>query len=145
MTNLQKAWVWFWTVQLIMLVAMIIGWFVLIPFCLAHAWKDDAAISVKDGRKISVWKWGLLNRIAGNKEDGASGKEALVNGNRPYMPNAWAPWRAYLWSGWRNSVDNLKYEFADPKGPLLEWKLFGRPQKIGYQMENGFNVPVISL
>lgn len=119
------AWVLFVVVQLISLVAMVLGWFLLIPFCLAQAWKP--AISTMDPtRAIDVWQWGPLNLMFGNPEDGVSGARALIwrNGARvPYMPNSWAPWRAYLWSAWRNSCDNLKYVFAWKGGPFVrkEW------------------------
>lgn len=77
-----------------------------------------------------------------------SGGEAIiwVDGKQaPYMPDAWAPWRAYCWSAWRNNCDQLKYRFAWKEGPFRQWTLFGRPQHAGWQAENGFNVPVISL
>lgn len=146
----QTRWPWFRfaCVELFQLEAMFLGWLVLIPFCLLKAWKPGAK-SIKDGRPIDVWSWGPLNLVSGNPEDGASGQFALINGNQPYMPNTWAPWRAYLWSAWRNSANNLKYVFAWTAGPYKEWSysLFGklRTAKIGWQMENGFNVSVISL
>lgn len=141
----MKAWPWFALVQIISLVAMIVGWVVLIPFCLLQAWTPAAQKSIKgDGRSIDAWRWKLLGYVCNNPEDGVSGQTALVQGNQPYMPNAWAPWRAYCWSAWRNSADNLKYVFAWEAGPLKEFTLFGRTHKIGWQRENGFKVPVLS-
>jgi hypothetical protein len=140
---LLMAWLWFAVVQLILLVATVGGWFLLIPFCLLHAWIQPDTKSIKDDRLID--RWYLINFVYGNREDGVSGQQALINGNQPYMPNAWAPWRAYCWSALRNSCDNLKYVFAWKAGPFKQWTLFGRPQHAGWQMENGFNVPVISL
>lgn len=140
------AWVWFAAVQLICLIATIVGWLLLIPFCLAQAWAQDA-ISIKDGRIIDRWRWKRLNFIYGNPEDGVSGQTALVwvNGSLSfYRRPTWAPWRAYLWSGWRNSADNLKYVFAWQKGPLVEFNLFGMEHKLGWQFENGVKVPVLS-
>jgi len=122
----MKAWLWFAIVQLVMLAATVLGWLLLIPFCLAQAWIADAS-SIKDGRPIDRWSWKPLNSIYGNMEDGVSGQTALiwVNGSLSYYrPRAWAPWRAYLWSAWRNSADGLKYAFLWKNGPFCrkEWK-----------------------
>jgi hypothetical protein len=137
-------WLRFFAIQLIMLTATVLGWLILIPFCLAHAWTGSwADESIKDKRPIDRWAWPPLNYVYGNPEDGVSGQQALIHGDQPYMPNAWAPWRAYLWSGWRNSADNLKYVFACSSCPLKTFTLFGRPGKIGWQEENGYKVPVI--
>jgi hypothetical protein len=144
-------WVKLLAVQLVMLVATVLGWLILIPFCLIQAWSreaDDAAPSIKDNtRLVDRWNWEPLNYIYGNPEDGVSGRQAIVYTSGvagPYMPNAWAPWRAYLWSGWRNSADNLKYVFACSSCPLKTGTFLGRPYKLGWQQENGYNVPVIS-
>lgn len=143
------AWIWFAIVQLISLGAMVVGWVLLIPFCLAQAWEMSPMPSIKDGqRPIDRWRWRWLGFAFDNPEDGVSGAQALiwVDGKQvPYMPDAWPPWRAYCWSAWRNSADNLKYVFAWEKGPFKQWTLFGRPQKAGFQQENGFNVPILSL
>lgn len=142
-----KAWSWFALVQLVSLIATISGWLILIPFCLAQAWTADAH-SIKDAtRVIDRWSWKPLNKIYGNPEDGVSGQQALVwisGVNSPYMPTARASWRAYCWSAWRNSADNLKYVFAWKDGPLKKFTLFGKTHNVGWKMENGFNVPVIS-
>lgn len=140
-------WFWFAIVQLISLVAMVLGWIALIPLCMAQEWVADAK-SIKDGRLIDRWRWQPLNMILGNPEDGVSGIYALVNGTEPYMPTAWPPLRAYYWSALRNSCNNLKYVFAWKAGPYKEWTyvLLGKQRtlKVGWQMENGFNVPVMS-
>lgn len=135
-------WLKFWGGQAVQLLAMVLGWVVLIPVCLAKAWKPGEK-SIKDWREIDLWKWEWLNYFCGNPEDGVSGGQALINGNQPYMPNAWFDaWRAYCWSAWRNSCDNLKYVFSIPgNGPM---KYVG-PFKFGYQTENGYNVPVVGL
>ncbi len=96
-------------------IAPLTGLVVLIPFCLAQAW--EPCMSTEGPwpvHQIDRWKWAPLNRVYGNPEDGVSGKYALiwVGGKRvPYMPNAWAPWRAYCWSAWRNTADQLKYTY----------------------------------
>jgi len=141
------AWLWFVVVQIISLTATILGWFILIPFCLTSAWSERAVMSINPEVKdsLSVWSWHPLNWIYGNPEDGVSGREALVwnkegTAKERYMPNAWAPWRAYVWSAWRNSADNLKYVFAWENGPFVQ---IGR-HKLGWQWENGYKVPVLS-
>lgn len=142
-------WLWFVLIQLVQLVAMIVGWIVLIPFCILQAWKSSAQLSIKgDGRTIDEWRWSWLNYVYGNPEDGVSGLQAVVwpNGvSSPYMATSNPIWRSYCWSALRNSCDNLKYVLANKKGPLKEFKFLGRTCKVGWQMENGFNVPVLSL
>jgi hypothetical protein len=148
---LQKGypWVRFIAAQFFQLEAMVVGWFLLIPLCVAQAWEMSSVPSIKDGsRPIDRWSWRWVGVLYDNPEDGVSGAQALVwlNGQQvPYMPKAWAPWRAYCWSAWRNSADNLKYVFAWDAGPFRQWTLFGRPQHAGWQIENGFRVPVLSL
>ena len=143
-------WLRFAAIQLISLVATIVGWFLLIPFVLSKAWTVPVVESYKgDGRMVDRWKLSILNPIYGNPEDGVSGQQAIIYTNGvpgPYMPGAWAPWRAYLWSGWRNSSDNLKYVFACSTCPLKTGTLFGKfTYKIGWQEENGYKVPVLSI
>lgn len=138
-------WLRFAGIQLISLVATVVGWLLLIPFCLLRAW-EPVQSEFDPTRTIDRWKWHPLNAVYGNPEDGVSGMKALVMANPvlkvPYMPGAWVPWRAYLWSGWRNSSDNLKYVFACSSCPLVQFQLFGRTLKIGWQVENGIKVPV---
>ena len=92
---------------------MVVGWFLLIPFCLARAWEPVESTINPYGRAprtISQWKWACLNTVYGNREDGVSGAEALVwiGGQRVlYRPNTWPPLRAWLWSAWRNSTNEL--------------------------------------
>lgn len=144
-------WLKFAAIQLVMLLATVAGWFILLPFCLARTWTlSTLAGSAKDGRPIDHWNAGWLRFCFDNPEDGVSGQTALVwnrlgSNQIPYKPTRWAWLNAYLWSAWRNSCDNLKYVFADPKGPLVTFPFIGRTARIGWQMENGYNVPVLSL
>lgn len=139
------------------------GWVVLILPCLLHAWSRMVLVrSLKPlpGREsVDFWTWGCLG-WASNPEDGVSGKQALLNDGEhytPYMPCPswitwrWAVWlwdslRAYFWSAWRNSADELKYVYAWPEGHCVSgtW-LNGRQYVIGWRPENGFNVPVLDL
>lgn len=136
-------WVWYITVQLIMLFFTVLGWFLLLPFCLTHCWYfKTPKLSIKDNRPIDYWAWYSLNWVYGNPEDGVSGQQAIIelNGNAsPYMPHTPAWWRAYCWSAWRNSCDNLKYVFAWRRGPQAV--VLGH--KIGWWDENGYKVPVL--
>lgn len=142
-----KSWLWFIVVQLVTLVFFLIGLVLLAPLCLLQAWKRDAK-SIKDGRVIDRWAV-PINLIYGNPEDGVSGTTAIVEGAY-YLPFSSVPARAYRWSALRNSVDGLKYVFAWKRGTLLidkHYKFLGKDRhfKAGWQNENGFNVPVISL
>lgn len=167
-------WLKFAFAQLVQFIAAFAGLLVLIPFCLAHAWTAGGepklrgpdnyrllqVFSIKDGRPIDIWKWrrlNLLNRVYGNPEDGVSGLYALVRGDQRYIPYFYVnpvlnwlhlAWCAYCWSALRNSCDNLKYVFAVPGAPLKQWSFrlgkWAVSGKMGYQMENGYNVPVFS-
>lgn len=92
---------------------MVLGYFLLILPCLALAWEPcESTINPfgRTPRPISRWIKPWFNTIYGNREDGVSGAEALVwvNGERvPYRPNTWPPLRAWLWSAWRNSTNEL--------------------------------------
>jgi hypothetical protein len=95
---------------------MVVGYGLLIPFCLLKDWKICTSTINPFGRpprQITEWKWAWLNTIYGNYEDGVSGEEALVwdwptsNDRVPYRPHTWAPLRAWLWSAWRNSTNQL--------------------------------------
>jgi hypothetical protein len=98
-------------------IAPLVGLVVLIPFCLARAWEPCwSSKGPYPVHAIDCWKWAPLNKFYGNPEDGVSGKYALIwkgNVRVPYMPNAWPPWRAYCWSAWRNTADQLKYTYKD--------------------------------
>lgn len=94
---------------------MVIGWLLLLPFCLLQAWKPSEATVAGPTplpRSVDRWKWEPLNAIYGNPEDGVSGQFARVwtpEGELvPYWADAPAAWmRAYAWSAWRNSTNQL--------------------------------------
>lgn len=117
----MKSWTYFAFVQLISLIATMIGWVLLIPFCLREAWVPAGS--------IDRWALGPFNLIYGNPEDGVSGRYALIwnaegTTRVPYMSNAWAPWRAYLWSGWRNSANGLKRRLVWKGGPFVRREFY---------------------
>ena len=146
----MTAWCWFTVVQLVSALATLLGWVLLIPFCLAQSWGECGRVSIKDKRAIDCWNWIPLNQVYGNPEDGVSGQDAVLIGGGRYMPGAWAPWRAYCWSAWRNSANSLKYVFAWNAGPYKSGRLtvFGKTISygLGWKRENGhYNVPVLSV
>jgi len=60
---------------------MVVGYFLLIVPCLAHAWEPCLSTINPFGRAprvISRWINPWLNTIYGNREDGVSGAEALI-------------------------------------------------------------------
>jgi len=147
------AWVRLIAVQLVQLAATVLGLFILAPACIAQAW-EYGGTSIKDKRGIDSWRW-PLNAVYGNPEDGVSGQYARIwSDGMPrtlarYMPGAGPRWRAYCWSALRNSCNQLKYRFAWAAGPLCTRlvSIFGLKLqlKYGWQPENGYNVPVISI
>lgn len=135
-------WLRYLFVQCLQLVAALAGLIVLVPFCVTRAWRPQVS-SFDSNRVIDGWSWAPLNYIYGNPEDGVSGERALIwrsDGSRvSYLPTSNSVWRAYCWSALRNPADGLKYVFAVPgTGPLK--KVLGF--KLGWQVENGKNVPV---
>jgi len=106
---------------------MLAGYVILIGPCLRQDWVPATSTINPFGRAprpITLWRSAWLNSIYGNREDGVSGAEALIWGSGaqegkrvPYMPDAnrpkWLPWwlyaalRAWLWSAWRNSANEL--------------------------------------
>lgn len=100
-----------------------VGWVLLAIPCYLHLWGNHGKVSNKvwpepwahlNGRAIDSWDWEWLNKWFGNPEDGVSGYTALIWGKNGelviYNPTG-SRWKAFVWSGWRNSVDALKYRF----------------------------------
>lgn len=150
------AWVWFAIAQIVMLALTVLGWVALIVPCLLEAWELSPDPSIKDGRKIDRWGggWRLLDFIYGNPEDGVSGQTAIVWGSGAdagklvsFMPGVWAPWRAYCWSAWRNSTNQLKYALAVAwfGSPHFTVKILGRTLSGGWSIENNLAVLVLSF
>ena len=156
-------WILYVLIQLVMVFFTALGWLLLIPFCLSHAWRPTISRFDKT-RVIDEWEpiFPFINTVWGNPEDGVSGHFAKVwlNGETqgPYMPLPpftlpmwqgkifvwlYTSWRAYCWSAWRNSSDNLKYLFAWEDGPYKELPVFGKTWRFGWFRENGVKVPVL--
>lgn len=99
-------WAWFIVLQLLCCIFMVLGWFVLIIPAALKRWTAEAT---------PQWRCRALNIIYGNPEDG-------VVGPAWYLPSKPDWLRAYLWSAWRNSTDNLKYVFQWKGGPFYRWE-----------------------
>ena len=143
MTN----WLKFAGIQLVSAFAMVAGWVLLIPPCLLKQW-GPCPSPLPPARWIDQWSWHWLNKVYGNPENGVSGECAIVNG-APYMPTANSIWRAYCWSAWRNSCNNLKYVFAAPAPDYRygTFTVFGKEfyWLVGWKLESGVAVPIMSV
>lgn len=137
----MRDWLYFAFVQLVALIAMIIGWFLLIVPCALRAWtpveeiyEPDWAVELGLPKStIRIWSWGWLNYIWGNDEDG-------VSGTNKFNPTD-SKWRAYVWSAWRNSANNLRFVFRNFNGPFYRKEVKGWYFQCGWY-PNGF--PVLS-
>jgi hypothetical protein len=114
-----------------------LGFIVLLPACLLHAWTPTAvypsikpipigAVGIR--RYVDVWKWNWLNYWYANSEDGVSGLDAViwVDGKLTWYYDTFQPWvprwaRAYAWSAWRNGANNLKRPLRTD-GNNVPWK-----------------------
>lgn len=150
---MNALWIAYIGIQLVNILARVVGWFVLPRLCNAQAWHDVPS-TLEPGRTIDAWNSPIVEAVYGNKEDGGSGKHALIwytpPGGAPvevpYMPDASPSWRARCWQE-RNSAANLKYVFAREDGPFKTgtWLFGRRTYKFGWQREKGIKVPVFSL
>jgi hypothetical protein len=133
MSTRLLGWGWFVVVQLIMLVATLVGAVLVLPLaCWLKAWTRTGPyygtmFSIKNLRVISRWSWGPLNYVYGNPEDGVSGEQALVwnkEGTQQvvYNPRGTA-WKAYCWN-LRNSANQLTYTFGWKNGPYYNGRRF---------------------
>jgi len=97
----------YWIVwQALAVVLMVVGWFLLLPLALCGAWHDRPGLSKHyPGRTVKAWRGGWLTLPWDNEEDGVTGA-AWYSAKHP----TWPLWmRAYLWSAWRNSANNLRF------------------------------------
>jgi hypothetical protein len=105
--------------------AQILGYFILLPACLAHAWTGPEYLSIKTlpGQRYFVdeWRWQWLNHWYANSEDGVSGRRAYIHrADGLYVNYYWQfpAWMqdsylgqaaiAWAWSAWRNGANNIK-------------------------------------
>ena len=102
--------------------AEILGFILLLPACLCHAWTAPVYYSIKPAPAeqrmyVDRWSWGWLNKWYGNIEDGVSGQQAIIyvddKGTLGYYASTFPSWTpkwfiAYAWSAWRNGANNIK-------------------------------------
>ena len=152
----MTAWqVKYWADQLKSAGIALIGLAVLALPCALRAWgpagqtikKWPAPWAHYNGRPIDGWTWKWLWPWYHNPEDGDSGATGLVWGSAG-LPVIFNPtgsrWQAYKWSALRNTADGLKYRYAIPgEGPMVYVTLFGKQFRYGYELQNGYNVPVL--
>lgn len=119
-------------IELKIILAIALGFSVLLIPCLFHLWTGPTFPSIKpwpEGTQgvgpsrplVDEWRWELLNKWYGNSEDGVSGQYAWIwNANNQLVPYystfpSWVPqWmKAYAWSAWRNNANNLKRPLRD--------------------------------
>lgn len=128
-------WLWFAVVQLIALLATVIGWILLAPPAALQCWKTRESMYFPT-KQIPVWRGGWLTWIWGNEEDGVIGNAAH---QMRYRKNPRLG--AYLWSAWRNSANNLRFVFRWQGGPFCRREFRGWYVQAGWY-PNGF--PVLS-
>jgi hypothetical protein len=126
-------WLWFLCIQMIALIAMVIGWVLLIPLSVFRLWRPRKSRIYPD-RQVLVWRGGWLTWIWGNEEEGVCGPASY---NLMY-----SEWDTYLWSAWRNSANNLRFIFAWPQGPYFEYSIKGWYFAVGFKPITGW--PVLS-
>lgn len=139
----MKGWIRFALVQFVSFILMVIGWVLLFPLCLTKAW-----VPVESRywplKIVTAWRWEWVQSIWGNWEDGVTGVGTTAG---VYLPNAPDWWRAYMWSAWRNSTNNLRFVFrwyGKDGAPFFYWQNKAGTWyfKCGWFYDNGF--PVIN-
>jgi hypothetical protein len=131
-------WLYFIFVQIVAFVCMVVGWFLLAPLAARGQWVYTESIHWPT-RQIAVWKWRWVDVIWGNDEDGVIGAPFYAQ----QVKNVYL--RAYLWSAWRNSANNLRFVFRwKNTGPFYKWVSKNGKWyfQAGWYADNGF--PVLS-
>lgn len=129
-------WPAFVLVQILSFVLMVIGWVLLLPWSIDRAW-FPCVTAKSDGRLVTCWRSRWLDVIYGNWEDGC-----LPHARNHYLEGRPDWLRAYLWSAWRNSTNNLRWAFQWKGGPWLQIRRWGWYFQAGWRPSNGW--PVLS-
>lgn len=102
----------------------VVGWVVLLPLSLCHAWHYRPSkvnqFRCKDGAdKLTAWWGGWLTWVWGNEEDGVIGpiwwrQRQGTDHHYTHAPRDLSTWLAiawstYRWSALRNPVNNLRF------------------------------------
>lgn len=105
-------WIWYAGAQLIGIVWLILGIFIIGAASACKAWTDPPdAKSLKplpDRMVVDRWKW-PINGIYGNPEDGVSGRQAYGPTWAGPFNASGSRWYAFEWSGLRNWANNWAY------------------------------------
>lgn len=115
------SWLGFALVQLIALAAFLIGVMLLIPLAATHCWTARESRYFA-GRQVTVWRGGWLTWIWGNEEDGVTGEASTQRAAYYAARYPSIGLRAYIWSAWRNSANNLRFVFTWKGGPFWRWE-----------------------
>ena len=127
-------WLLFIVVQLIAFVCTVVGWVILLPMAALGMWVTRQ--SYEYPKVVTAWRGGALTFLWGNEEDGVTGADF-------YLPHAPSRLRAYLWSAWRNSANNLRFVFRWRSGPFYRWQ--NGAKTLYFQMGwNASGFPVLS-
>lgn len=114
MNNLLP-WAYFVLTQLVSAALMVIGWVILLPLAAFRCWTVRESLKFP-GRQIAVWRGGVATWLWGNEEDGVIGNAA----HQAAFPDDRIG--AYLWSAWRNPVNNLRFVVKWIGGPFYRWE-----------------------
>lgn len=109
-------WIYFLGIELFATVLMVIGWPLLAILCALNIMHQEA-----DGK----WHYPHLFWLWCNEEDGLKPQWYNPEGSR---------WKAYLWSAWRNSSNNVRYLTLWIGGPFYRWESPGK----GWYFQCGF-------
>lgn len=119
-------WLYFALLELVAAAFMVIGWVLLIPLCSSKRWWRYDAQSMHAHFPRLFWLWD-------NDEDGITPAW--------YNPQA-TLWRAYVWTAWRNSVNNLRFLVSWKGGPWWHWSNGKWYAQAGFRPDTGW--PVLS-
>jgi len=115
------------------LVLFPIGVVLLLPLSLLRLW--HTAPSLEYNYDVTVWNGGKLTWLWGNEEDGV-----LPSDRNHYLVGKPDWLRAYLWSAWRNSTNNVRFAASIKGGAWLQVRRWGWYFQAGYRPDTGWPV-----
>ena len=139
--NHASQWLYFAGFQVVCAALMVLGWVILLPAAACKFWEPAWSVHYP-GSRINVWKWRWLDAIWGNDEDGVTGA--------PFYQAQFADERvrAYMWTAWRNSTNNMRWASAIPGGVFIRWTSKSRRRfQMGFRPGDGWPVfrPFVKL
>lgn len=90
-------WLYWLLYQLTSLVLTVLGWPLIAVLAALRLWTDKAVYWDFKRRIVWAWRGGWLTYVWSNDEDGICPNQVIT------------PWRAWLWSAWRNPANNLRF------------------------------------